>query len=599
MADFVNHRDLEFLLYECLNVEQLCQRERFEEHDRETFDAVIEMAYRLAKDKFEPHAHKLDENEPTFDGERVHILPEVKEAIDAYVESGLLKGHADVELGGMQLPWTIMQTCLGMFLAANAPTAAYPFLTGAAANLLQAFGAEELQERYLQPMFDGRFFGTMCLSEPHAGSSLTDLRTRAVPQEDGSYEIQGSKMWISGGEHDLSENIVHMVLAKLPDAPPGVRGISLFLVPKYRVEGDGSIGEYNNVTLAGVNHKMGYRGTINTLLNFGEQGSCKGWLVGQEHRGLKAMFHMMNEARIGVGYGAVMMGVAGYQHSLEYARERPQGRLPSNKNPETPQVMLIEHADVRRMLLAQKAYTEGALALCLYAAQLVDDEKTHPDQHARQEASELLQILTPLCKAWPSEYCTKANDLAIQILGGAGYTRDYPVERLYRDNRLNPIHEGTNAIQALDLLGRKVMGNQGATLRLLLSRIQETLAETKGQAELEEFRKALRSACDTVGVTTMALGQAAMEGKIDLFLANATLYLEMLGHTVIAWMWLWQTSIALQQKEEASEQDKAFYDGKLRACQYFFRWELPRIEHNATLLQSLDDTCFAMPLDSF
>ncbi len=599
MHHLVNRRDLDFLLYECLHSEQLCERERYASHDKDTFEAILDTAYRMAKDVFAPHAEKSDHNEPHFDGTTVTIIPEIKEALDAYHEAGLSLAHWDESHGGMQLPWVIVQACTGMFMAANAPTAAYPFLTTAAANLLEAFGSEEQKQTYLPPMLDGRFFGTMCLSEPDVGSSLGDLTTRAEPVGDETYRITGQKMWISGGEHDLSENIIHMVLARLPDAPPGTKGISLFLVPKRRVNPDGSLGELNNVTLAGLNHKMGYRGTINTLLHFGEHGDCLGTMVGKPNKGLLAMFHMMNEARIGVGYGAVMMGYAGYLHSLEYAKERPQGRLPGQKDPTQPQVKLIEHADVKRMLLAQKSYVEGGLALCLYAAHLVDEQHSHPEESARKEAGTLLDILTPICKAWPSDYCLKANDLAIQVLGGAGYTRDYPVERYYRDNRLNPIHEGTNGIQGLDLLGRKAMQNQGEALQLLLQKMQETIDQASAHNEIKEFANALGKACERAGQTTMTLAGAAMQGNISLFLANATVYLNMMGHIVIAWTWLWQALHAVQKLEQANEHDTPFYQGKLQACQYFFRWELPQIYPHADLLESLDDTCLNMDTACF
>src|SRR5690606_5945302 len=327
-------------------------------------------------------------------------------------------------------------------------------------------------------------------SEPHAGSNLADIRTRAEPQEDGSYRLYGTKMWISGGEQDLSENIVHMVLAKIPGSPPGVKGISLFLVPKFRLDEDGNPAERNGVSLVGLNHKMGYRGTTNTLLNFGEKEPCVGYLMGKANEGLMCMFHMMNEARISVGMGAVTLGYAGYMHSLQYAKERPQGRLPGEKDPESPQVNIIEHADVKRMLLQQKAYVEGGLALTLYCGKLLDDSRTG-DPALRKDLSIFMDLLTPIVKAWPSEYCLKANELAIQVLGGAGYTRDYPVERLYRDNRLNPIHEGTNGIQGMDLLGRKVRMNDGYAYQLLVQRVEQTIKEASAVSELKEYADAL------------------------------------------------------------------------------------------------------------
>ena len=438
----------------------------------------------------------------------------------------------------------------------------------------------------------------MCLSEPQAGSSLGDIKTRATPLPNGGYAICGNKMWISGGEHDLSENIVHHVLARIDGAPAGVKGISLFIVPKYRVNADGSLGAKNGVRLMGLNHKMGYRGTTNTALSFGEQGDCVGELVGAPGQGLACMFHMMNEARIGVGLSAVALASAGYRYSLDYAKTRLQGRPASNKNPEAKPVAIIEHSDVRRMLLQQKAYVEGGLALCLYCARLVDEELANPDEQVRADAHLLLDILTPIAKAWPSEFCLEANKLAIQVLGGYGYTRDYPVERLYRDNRLNPIHEGTNGIQGLDLLGRKVLMQNGAALKLLLGRIQASIASAlaSGDAALTEYADALAKAIDAATRTTMTLGAVAAQGKLDLFLANAHLYLEMMGHTVIAWLWLEQAELATKALPGASAADQDYYQGKRWACRYFIRHELPKALRQAELLATLDDTTLNLPI---
>ncbi|TJY63117.1 acyl-CoA dehydrogenase [Sinimarinibacterium sp. CAU 1509] len=599
MPELINRRDLDFLLHEVLDVAALCAYPRFAHHDRETFDAVIEAAHTLAVEQFLPHAAKLDANEPTFDGERVHLIPEVKQALDAYIDAGFLSAAFDTEVGGMQLPYTVSSAALGIFNAANVGTAGYPFLTAAAANLLRAHGSDAQQARYMRPMLQGRFFGTMCLSEPQAGSSLGDIRTRAIPQPDGSYQLVGNKMWISGGEHDLSENIVHLVLARIDGAPAGTKGISLFIVSKFEVGADGAIGRRNGVRLVGLNHKMGYRGTVNTVLSFGESEVCRGELVGQPNHGLACMFHMMNEARIGVGFGATMLGYAGYQFALDYARNRPQGRPASAKDPNSPQVMIIEHTDVRRMLLQQKAYVEGGLALCLYCARLVDEMAVVADAAQRESLHLLLEILTPIAKAWPSEFCLEANKLAIQVLGGYGYTRDYPVERLYRDNRLNPIHEGTNGIQGLDLLGRKAMMKNGAALQLLLARIHDEIEATRGDETLDEYAQVLQQACDAAVRVTQTLGMTAAKGEVDLFLANASAYLEMLGHIVVAWLWLRQARQAQRGLQTAAEVDHDFYDGKLRACRYFFRYELPRAARAAELLMRLDDTCLSMPAAAF
>ncbi len=592
----INRRDLAFVLYELLDVESLNERRRYADHSRETFEAALDIAHRIAAEHFAPHNRKGDLHEPVFDGERVTLIPEVKAALDVFCEAGLMAASKDYELGGMQLPVTVAQACLALFNAANVSTAAYPFLTIANANLIEAFGSAAQRQAYLPHLLSGRFFGTMCLSEPHAGSSLSDIRTRAEPQPDGAYRLFGNKMWISGGEHELAENIIHLVLAKIPGGPPGIKGISLFIVPKYLVNDDGTLGARNDVALAGLNHKMGYRGTTNCVLNFGESSGAVGFLVGEPHNGLAYMFHMMNEARIGVGLGAVMLGYAGYLHSLAYARERPQGRPPAGKDATRPQVRIIEHADVRRMLLAQKAYVEGGLALCLYAARLVDEQHTGETQRARGEARLLLEILTPIVKSWPAQWCLEANNLAIQVHGGYGYTREYPVEQLYRDNRLNPIHEGTHGIQALDLLGRKAGLEDGAAMQLLMREVQATTRQAADAAspELRGFAGDLAAAVDRLMETTRNLLCAANNGEVELALANASLYLEMAGHIVVAWIWLRQALVAVAKLPAAGAAERDFYQGKLAACAYFFRWELPRTHHQHELLNNLDRTCLEM-----
>jgi len=596
----MNRRDIDFQLHEVLEISSLTSRDRFSEHDGDVFDAVIDTAMNIAADLFEPHNRKADQNEPTFDGEKVHIIPEVRKALDAYIEAGFMAAQHDYEDGGMQLPATIAMTCSAIFNSANVGTSGYPFLTVGASNVIRAYGTDGQKKTFMEPMIEGRFFGTMCLSEPQAGSSLSDIKTKAVPQADGTYRLSGNKMWISAGEHELSENIVHLVLAKIPGGPEGVKGISLFIVPKYLVNEDGSIGERNDVSLAGLNHKMGYRGTTNTLLNFGEKDGAVGYLIGEEHKGLFYMFHMMNEARIGVGLGAVSLGYAGYLYSLDYAKNRPQGRHPDGKDATEGQLMLIEHADIRRLLLAQKAAVEGGLGLCLYAAKLVDDENTAPDSDAAKEASLLLDVLTPVVKSWPSEFCLEANKHAIQVLGGYGYTRDYPVEQYYRDNRLNPIHEGTHGIQGLDLLGRKVMMNNGAGLELLVSKISQTTQLARKNESLIEFADKLDKAVSTVVDVTRAIGAAMQQGKINLALANATPYLDMFGHMVLGWQWLNQANIALSKLDStATETEKCFYEGKIQTCQYFFRFELCRIDAWAELVSSLDDTTLTMSNEAF
>jgi butyryl-CoA dehydrogenase len=588
-SSILSPRDLDFLLHEWLQVETLTKRQRYAEHSRETFDAVLELAQRIATEHFAPHNRTADENEPRMVDGKVVLIPEVAEALKVFAEAGMTAAALPVELGGMQLPAVVNQAAHAWLQAANIATSAYPFLTMANANLLVAHGSPEQVSTYVPPMAEGRWFGTMALSEPQAGSSLADITTRAVPQDDGTYRLTGNKMWISGGDHELTENIVHLVLAKIPGGPPGVKGISLFVAPKFLVNDDGTLGERNDVVLAGLNHKMGYRGTTNTLLNFGEglytpggRPGAVGFLVGEPHRGLTYMFHMMNEARIGVGMGATALGYTGYLHALEYARTRTQGRpatARTMKDAAAPPVRIIEHPDVRRMLLAAKSYAEGGLALGLYCARLVDEEETAETEAERARAHLLLDTLTPIAKAWPSQWGPVADDLAIQVHGGYGYTRDYPVEQFYRDNRLNPIHEGTNGIQALDLLGRKVVAQGGAGLALLTETIGATTARAAG-TEWAAFAADLDRAVVRLTAVTATLWGT---GDPELALANATPYLEATGHVVVAWLWLEQ---ALATGTASSD----FHEGKRAAARYFHRWELPKVHTHLDLLESLDRT---------
>ena len=594
MSLLLNRRDLEFVLYELLKVDTLTATERYSGQDRALYDQTLDAAERLATAKFATHAAELDEHEPTFDGERVHLIPAVKDALDAYVEAGFMGASLDADIGGMQLPWTIAQTCAAYFCAANVSTAAYPFITIAACNLLNKFGTEEQKQRYLGALVSGRFFATMVLSEPQAGSSLADIRTRAVPTDDGHYLVAGHKMWTSAAEHDLAENIIHFVLAKIPGGPAGVKGISLFIVPKYFVNDDGSLGARNDARIAGLNHKMGYRGTVNAVFNLGERGECRGWLLGAPHQGLACMFHMMNEARIGVGLGAVALGATGYLHSLRYARERPQGRHPTNKDPASPMVPLVEHADIRRLLLAQKAAVEGGLALELYCSHLIDLERTGSDPAELDRLSLLLDILTPIAKSWPSEFCLEANKHAIQILGGYGYTSDYPLERFYRDNRLNPIHEGAHGIHGIDLLGRKVAMRGGAALHALLAEFEATLTEADGLPALAEYVSSFRAVRATLLDTTAALGAVRDRGDVALALANAGLYLDAFGHVVVGWLWLKMAVVATRAASSATGAEGDFYASKLHTCQYFYRYEFNRLPERFQLLGRVDDTCLAM-----
>ncbi|MDQ6628688.1 MAG: acyl-CoA dehydrogenase [Pseudomonadota bacterium] len=630
---------VDFLLHDWLDVDSLRSRPRFADHSRETFDSVLDTSERIAREKFAPFNRLADTEEPWFDGEKVHLPKASHDAARAYAESGLLAAAQDYEVGGMQLPCVVEMAANSFFSKAGIGIGGGGMLTSGNAGLLMVHGTPLQQEVFAKNEFAGRFSGTMCLSEPQAGSSLSDIVTRAIPDGPGfdtdplgpRYRLTGNKMWISNGEHELSENIIHLVLAKIPGGDgklvPGTRGISLFIVPKKLVDIEGRLtGVRNDVSLAGLNHKLGYRGIPNTLLNFGEgkyavrsQGAepaagAIGYLVGRPGEGLRCMFHMMNEARIAVGLGATMLGFAGYEVSLEYARTRPQGRPIGigGKDPTKPQVPIIEHADIKRMLLAQKSYCEGALALELYCARLVDELHSGSDEAptlpevaaprggaaglgsgpaaGRSRAALLLEVLTPIAKSWPSEWCLESNSLAIQVLGGYGYTRDFPVEQYWRDNRLNMIHEGTHGIQALDLLGRKVVLDGGAGLALLRTTIGQTIARAEALAPLSAHAASLGAAVDKLVAATQA---AWSTGAPEEALANATPYLQAFGHVVLAWIWLDVAVCTVATPVSPARR------GRLAACRYFFGYELPKIGAWLGVVETRDDTCRTMHVEDF
>ncbi len=604
---------LDFLLYDWLRAASLTARPRFADHSRETFDAVLDTCERIAREKYAPFNRIVDTQEPRFDGEKV-ILPQcTHDARQAYADSGMLGAAQDYELGGMQLPY-VVESAANSFFACASISIGSNLLTTGNANAILVHGTPMQQRVFAANEFNGRWAGTMCLSEPQAGSSLSDIATRAEPDGAGfeadplgpRYRLRGNKMWISAGDHELTENIVHLVLAKIPGPDgkpvPGVKGISLFIVPKKLVDTEGQLtGERNDVALAGLNHKLGWRGTTNTLLNFGEgkypvRGGVGaiGYLVGKPGEGLKCMFHMMNEARISIGMAATMLGLAGYYASLDYARTRLQGRPigSGGKDASSPQVRLIEHADVKRMLLAQKSYGEGALALNLYCARLVDEGRTG-DAGAAADARLLLEVLTPIAKSWPSEFCLEANSLAIQIHGGYGYTRDFPVEQYWRDNRLNMIHEGTHGIQAADLLGRKVVMQGGAGLQLLARTVAATIAKVRQRPELAAWAGQLEQALQDVIDATRAAWATGSAGEA---LANAVPYMQAFGHVVLAWMWLDVADSVLAKDASLSIAANA---GRMGAARYFFHYELPKTGAWLAVVRTRDATCAGMAEDAF
>ncbi len=532
--------------------------------DRETLDAYFDLSQRLAADQFLPHYKASDTLEPRLEDGQVKVLPAIGTALAEFRDLGLFGASFSEDLGGMGLPYVVTCASYAWFAAANCSSIGYTMLTGANARLIAKFGSPEQVETFALPQIDGHWFGTMCLSEPQAGSGLADLRTRALP--DGAdrlgnrYRLSGNKMWISGGDQDISDNIVHLVLAKVPQSdgtlPEGTAGISLFIVPKILPDGT-----RNDIAVAGLNHKMGNRGTSNCLLNFGEGDGATGWMVGEPGQGLRQMFMMMNEARIAVGFGAAALACRSYLLAVDYARERLQGRPLGRRD--GPPVAIIEHADVRRMLLAARSYAEGAMGLCLLSAALVD----RPDS---AEDAALLDLLTPVAKTFASEYGLKANDLAIQVHGGYGYTRDFDVEQLYRDNRLNPIHEGTTGIQAADLLDRKIL-RDGRGLTVLGTRVSATCEQAARVDALSGFARALASTLADVNRTLTALRALPKERQLD----NAAEFQTAFGLVVVAWIWLDQAQTAINMPGTSPETE-AMRSGKATSCRYFFECELPQ-----------------------
>ena len=588
-SQIIHRRDLDFLLHEVLGVASLTRSARFAEHSRETFDASIDTAWRLASGKYAPHNRAADLHEPRLVDGRVQLIEPVGEALAAFAEAGFLAAAFPFEQGGMQLPRVVANACWAMFKGANIATDTYASLSIGVANMIDAFATPAQRDAWLKPLLSGRVFGTMVLTEPQAGSSLSDITSSATPlaSGDGRHSIKGSKIFITAGDHELGENIVHLVLARLPDAPAGVKGISLFIVPKLRPGAQGL--EANDVNLAGLIHKMGCRGTTSAMLNFGERGDCIGELLGKPHEGVACMFQMMNEARINVGLSASMLAYTGYRHALAYARERVQGRAAPDAR--SPRVPIARHADVRRMLLAQKCIAEGGLLLCLHGSMLSDLADIAPTAAERDDARHLLDLLTPVIKAWCSFHGTAANSLAVQVHGGYGYTRDHPVEQFLRDNRLNAIHEGTDGIQAIDLLGRKVAAAGGAGMRALGRAMAATITEAKQAFRTNapgphacSWPHQLAHAWSELELTTQALLEL-MPREPQRALAHASLYLNTFGHTVIAWMWLRQ---ALAASVDAQGDDADFYRGKLAAAHYFFHGELPTALATHAVLRSLD-----------
>ena len=592
----LSDRDVDFLLYEVFDAPALCQLPDYAEHSRETFDLLLRNARRLARDVVYPTYRALDVEPPVFRDGRVSVHPLLHRIYPQLVDLGVLSMTRPFDVGGQQLPHlvhAVVQTYLG---AANCALVAYAGLTSGAAHLLEAFGSPALRERFMAKMYAGEWTGTMALTEPHAGSSLADVRTVAVPAGDGSYRLSGSKIFISGGDQDLTENIVHLVLARIEGAPHGTKGISLFAVPKRREE-NGALVD-NDVAVAGVIHKIGWKGLPSLALNFGERGDCHGWLVGEPNRGLAQMFQMMNEARLMVGMSGVATAMVAYHEAVNYARSRPQGRALSQRDASAPQIPIVEHADVRRMLLRSKAIVEGAFALGLATARYADLAANAVDDEARRRARLTLDLLTPVTKTFPAERGFEVNVLAVQVHGGYGYSSEYLPEAWLRDQKLNSIHEGTTGIQGLDLLGRKVVAGGGEALQLWLGEIEATASEARGAGVDGASIDAVTAASQVVANLTMQLAQAGLAGDADKMLSHSADYMELFSIVTIAWMWLKQCAVATAALAREGA-DRDFYEGKILAGQYWFRTEVPRVVQLAALCASGEDSYLRARSENF
>lgn len=591
----ISDRDVDLILSHVVDLDRLLELEYFADHSRETFALYLTNARRIAREVLFPSYKTIDEVPADFVDGRVRLHPEMRRSVDALAELGVVSATRPFEVGGAQLPATVATAASAYLMAGNLSAAAGVGLTTGAARLIESFGSEALKERFLDRMYSFEWTGTMALTEPQAGSSLSDVETTATPTDDGHYLIRGSKIFISGGDHDVRDNVVHLTLARITGAPAGIKGVSLFAIPRLRDEADALVD--NDCTTAGVFHKIGWRGLPSIALQFGDRDDCRGWLVGEPHKGIRYMFQMMNEARLMVGVAGVASASVAYQQSLIYAKERPQGRPLGAKDPSAPQVPIIEHAEVRRLLLRQKAIVEGGLALVVKTAYLADLAEHLPDEGARRRAFLLLDLLTPIAKSFPAERGFEANTLAVQVHGGYGYTSEYLPEAWWRDQKLNSLHEGTTQIQGLDLLGRKVVQDGGMALRHFVEELETTVVRARAAGVDPTWCDALSSAGVDVAALTMGLAEKGLTGDLEAMLLHSGDYLELFSNLVVAWLWLEQAAVAKARLDEHPDDD--FFAGKLLAAQYWLTSELPKNAHLVRLARDGESSYAEMRPDCF
>lgn len=581
--NFFSKRNVNFLLYEVHEVESLTKYSHFADHNKETFDMTIDAATQIAENLMFPFVKDVDKNQPELIDGKVKVHPSIKNYLKAVGESGIIGADFDYENGGAQLPVSITSAVGYILMSANNGMM-YIGLTAGGARLIANFGSDELKRDYIENMISGKWQGTMCLTEPQAGSSLSDITSSAEPLADGTYKIRGQKIFISAGDHDATDNVIHLFLARIKGAPKGTKGISLFVVPKYRLDGTD-----NDITSMGIYHKMGQKGVPAMHLGFGDRNDdCIGYLLGEPNKGLNYMFQMMNEARIGVGLTGISITSAAYYAALEYAKERPQSRRLNAKTAlDTPQIPIIQHPDVKRMLLFQKSVVEGGLSLLLETSKYFDLSEASDDPEEKENAHLLVELLTPIAKTFPCEYGVKSINDAVQCFGGYGFTEDFPVEQYYRDVRITPIYEGTTGIQSQDLLGRKVMMAGGKTMKLLAQEVGKTIQLAMRYSELKKYATLLTESNQRLQEVTMHLLGIAGTGDIERFLSDATLYMELFGLNIVAWQWLKQAIVA-QQKLLTTSDDTDFYESKIHTMKYFFHYELPKTQGLATRLMDTE-----------
>jgi len=573
---FFSERNIKFMLYEVFDTESLLKHPYFADHSREVLDMVLDAAVKLGKKTLKPLFVEMDRNPPALVEGQVKVHPEIRSILQQFGEGGWIAAHASADHGGQQLPSMLTFSSNFIFAAANFSATAFPMLITGAAHLITSFGSQEQIDTFVEKMYSGEWQGTMALTEPQAGSSLADITTMATPTDQGYYKMKGQKIFISASDHDGAENIIHLLLAKIKGAPAGVKGISLFVVPKLRVEEGGKLVP-NDITITATYHKMGYRACPLNQLSFGENDDCRGYLVGEPHKGLAYMFQMMNEARIEVGNHAAAIATAAYYAALEYAKERPQGRKLTNKDPNTPQIPIIGHSDIRRLLMFQRAVIEGSLSL-LYQCNIYADLEIAATGEEKERAALLLDFLTPVAKTYASEMGIHAVSAAMQCLGGYGYCDEFPIEQHYRDIRIHPIHEGTTGIQSITLLGRNVTMKNGQSYKLYLEEVNKAIHAAQGDEFLKPYADKLSEALETLQKVTVHLTGIASKGNQDLFLADAGLYMEFFSIIAVAWQWLLQALAARNAlQKNPSEADVNFYQGKLFTCRFFFSYELPKI----------------------